>query len=47
MYATLLKAISYIQRQFYTLSGEKGHLASSVKTFFGGGSDQESFHQAG
>ena len=47
IYATLLKAISYIQRQFYILSGEKDHLASSIKTFFGGGSDQESSQQVG
>ena len=47
IYATLLKAVSYIQRQFYILSGEKDHLASSIKTFFGGGSDQESSQQVG
>ena len=28
----------------HTLSGEKDHLASSIKTFFGGGSDRKSFY---
>ena len=31
----------------HTLSGEKDHLASSIKTFFGRGSDRKSFQEVG